>query len=86
MRNDPATFVGSCPALLKELETIRHLSTLDLDPVPQGYEEMRKDFATFCGEVDLKLDDADTVRWIWHALYDGAQIAMDTKSILWAGP
>jgi hypothetical protein len=34
----------------------------------------------------LQLDDADTIRWIWRALFDGAEIAIESTSALWAGP
>jgi hypothetical protein len=86
MEGDFPTFVGSCPALLKELEIIRELSPLGLGAKPQGYEEMRKDITAFYRNVHLRLDDADTIRWIWRVLYDGAEIAMASKAVLWAGP
>lgn len=80
------TFVGSCPALLRELETIKHLSQLGLGDKPPGYEQMRADILAFYKGVHVQLDEADTIRWIWRVLYDGAEIAMTSKSILWAGP
>jgi hypothetical protein len=83
--NFPA-FVGSCPVLLRELETIRQLSPQGFGATPQGYEEMRKDIKAFYKNVHVRLDHADTIRWIWRALYDGAEIAMASTSILWAGP
>jgi hypothetical protein len=86
MKNDPTTFVGSCSVLLKELQTIRQLSREGLGAKPRGYEEMRKDITAFYKDTQFQLDDADTIRWIWRALYDGVEIAMASKSILWAGP
>ena len=86
MKHDPTTFVGSCSVLLKELQTIRQLSREGLGAKPRGYEEMRKDITAFYKDTQFQLDDADTIRWIWRALYDGVEIAMASKSILWAGP
>jgi hypothetical protein len=80
------TFVGCCPALLRELEIIRSLSQLNLGAKPPGYEEMREDISAFYQGPHAQLDEADTIRWIWRALYDGAEIATASKSILWAGP
>jgi hypothetical protein len=86
IEGDFPTFVGCCPALLRELEAIKSLSQLGLGNKPSGYDEMREDISAFYRSAHTPLDEADTIRWIWRALYDGAEIAMTSKSILWAGP
>jgi hypothetical protein len=86
IESDFPTFVGSCPALLRELEIIKSLSQLDLGAKPPGYDEMREDIKAFYKSTHARFDEADTIRWIWRVLYDGAEIAMTSKSILWAGP
>ncbi len=80
-RDDPV-FVGSCQQLLAELTEIRRLSTLDLGSVPDEYHVMRANYAEWWkGLLDPNhaqepYSEADTIRWIWRGLHDGAQLAV----------
>jgi hypothetical protein len=87
LEDDPTLFVGSCPALLRELTDLQQRSPLGLGASPDGYERMRQDIRAFYRDsTPFQLDDADTIRWIWRALFDGATIAIEARSALWAGP
>ena len=47
---------------------------------------MRQDITAFYWDpTPLQLDEADTVRWIWRALFDATGIAMKSTTALWAG-
>jgi len=35
---------------------------------------------------DLALSDDDTIRWMWRALRDGAELAISQNTVLWACP
>jgi hypothetical protein len=80
------TFVGSCTALMKELEEIRRRSPLELGAKPPGYDKMRQDISAFYRDREFRLDDPDVIPWIWLALHDGATLAIDRQAILWCGP
>ena len=87
LADDPTVFVGSGPALLRELTDLQQRSPLGLGASPNGYERMRQDIRAFYRDSrELQLDEADTIRWIWRALFDGATIAIEARSALWAGP
>ena len=76
-------FLGSCQALLAELEDVKSLSSWGLGQTPPGYDLMRADIKAFY-RSDFKLnDDEPTIaQWIWKALYDGAEIAIRNSAPL----
>jgi len=80
-------FVGSCQQLIVELEEMRHTSSLRLGEVVPEYTDMRTDFLNFVrSNPDLALSDDDTIRWMWRALRDGAELAISQNTVLWACP
>jgi hypothetical protein len=87
---DAPFFVGSCAALLRELRDLQDISQLQFGSAPDGYEEMRADirkfYRTIHSSAAFKLTDADCVRWIWLALRDGAELAIEENTVLYAGP
>ena len=86
LADEPTLFIGSCQGLLKELTDLKQRSPLGLGSAPNGYERMRQDIRAFYREdTTLRLDDSDTIRWMWRALFDGAESAIESKSALWAG-
>jgi hypothetical protein len=87
LEDDPTVFVGSGPALLRELTDLQQRSPLGLGACPNGYEHMRQDIRAFYRDSRaLQLDEADTIRWIWRALFDGATIANKSMSALASTP
>jgi hypothetical protein len=87
LEDDPTVFVGSGPALLRELTDLQQRSPLGLGASPNGYERMRQDIRAFYRDRrPLQLDDADIIRWIWRALFDGATIANKSMSALASTP
>ena len=87
---DAPFFVGSCTALLRELRNLQDISQIQLGSAPAGYEEMRADIRKFYRSIHsgaaFQLTDADSVRWIWLALRDGAELAIKENTVLYAGP
>ena len=87
LKDDSVTFIGSAPALLRELATMQESSSLALGAIPAGYKEMHQDIAAFYQSgAELELDEQGIVQWIWRALFDGAEMAIRSKTALWAGP
>jgi hypothetical protein len=87
LEDDPTVFVGSGPALLRELTDLQRRSPLGLGASPNGYERMRQDIRAFYRDSRAsQLDEADTIRWIWRALFDGATIANKSMSALASTP
>jgi hypothetical protein len=87
LADDPTVFVGSGPALLRELTDLQQRSPLGLGACPNGYERMRRDIRAFYRDrTPFQLDEADTIRWIWRALFDGATIANKSMSALASTP
>ena len=87
LEDDPTVFVGSAPALLRELTDLQQRSPLGLGASPNGYEQMRQDIRAFYrGHRASQLDESDTIRWIWRALFDGATIANKSMSALASTP
>jgi hypothetical protein len=87
LEDDPTVFVGSGPALLRELTDLQQRSPLGLGASPNGYERMRQNIRAFYRDRrPLQLDDADIIRWIWRALFDGATIAHSSTSALASTP
>jgi hypothetical protein len=87
LKDDPTVFVGSGPALLRELADLQQRSPLGLGASPNGYERMRQDIRAFYRDrTAFQLDEADTIRWIWRALFDGATIANRLTSTLSSTP
>jgi hypothetical protein len=86
LTEEPTLFIGSCPGLLRELTYLQQRSPLGLGAAPGGYERMRQDITAFYRDLTpFQLDEADTIRWVWRALFDGAGIAMKSGTALWAG-
>jgi hypothetical protein len=87
LEDDPTVFVGSGPALLRELTDLQQRSPLGLGASPDGYDRMRQDIRAFYRDRTVfRLDEADTVRWIWRALFDGATIANSSACALSSTP
>jgi len=87
LEDDPTVFIGSGPALLRELTDLQQRSPLGLGAKPNGDERMRQDIRAFYRDRrPLQLDEADTIRWIWRALFDGATIAHRSTSALASMP
>lgn len=85
--DDPSFFVGSCQQLLAELDGMRLASSLKLGEVVPEYTSMRADYVGFVrSDPDLSLSDEDTIRWMWRALHDGAELAISHNTVLWACP
>jgi hypothetical protein len=81
LADDPTVFVGSAPALLRELTDLQQRSPLGLGTRPNRYDRMRQDIRAFYRDRDAPpLDEADTIRWIWRALFDGATIANESMT------
>ena len=74
------TFIGSSPALLRELADLQALSPLDLGEPPRGYAEMPAGGASESFEETLS--EQDCVKWIWRALHDGAHLAIEEYTML----
>ena len=83
LADDPILFIGSCQGLLRELTDLQQRSPLGLGSAPRGYELMRQDIRAFYRDgAEFRLTEPDTIRWIWRALFDGATIAIESKSAL----
>jgi hypothetical protein len=78
--------LGSCQQLLGDLEEVRRLSHLSMSTTPRGYEQMRSDIKAFCRSGFQLDDDASIIQWIWRALYDGPNTAIDNSAVLSSGP
>jgi hypothetical protein len=83
---DPV-FVGSCQRLVRELEEIKAKSPISMGDAPADYQIMRPDqyrkwLVSVSGEP---LTNEDTLRWIWRALRDGAELAMRSNAPMTAG-
>jgi hypothetical protein len=78
---DP-TFVGSSIRLARELTTIKTMSSLDFGAIPSSYMEMRKNYRSwFRATLDHRnpLSQDETIRWIWNALSEAAQMSIESK-------
>ena len=86
-RLDDDITLGSCQALITELDELKRASPLQLGDVVPEYSDMRADFLKFVRsniEIDLRIEDC--VRWVWHALHDGAELAIAQNAAMWVGP
>jgi hypothetical protein len=87
---DAPFFVGSCTALLRELHDLQDISQIQLGSAPRGYEEMRADVRKFYRSIHssaaFQMTDVDCLRWVWLALRDGADLAINENTVLYAGP
>jgi hypothetical protein len=79
------TFVGSCIRLLNELAKIKEMSPLDVSTTPPTYGDMRNDYRGWFSMSDSPSED-DTIRWVWNALRDGAQISIARRSPMILAP
>ena len=79
-------FLGSCHALLADLEEVNKLSSLQLGKAPRGYDAMRADIKKFYRSSFELDDEASIIQWIWKAIYDGAQIAIEHHAVLFGEP
>jgi hypothetical protein len=87
LEEDPTFFVGSCQALIEELDELKRTSPLQLGDVVSEYSEMRADFLKFVrSNAELGLRTEECIQWIWRALRDGAELAVAQNTALWAGP
>lgn len=85
--DDPTFFVGSCQRLIAELDELKQTSPLQLGDVVSEYSEMRADFPKVVrSNTELDLRTEESIRWIWRALRDGAELAIAQNTALWAGP
>jgi hypothetical protein len=80
---EPA-FIGSCPALLRELDEIAARSPLSLRTLPPHYVLGPNGPDTSFDGVELS--DAELIRWVWRCLHDAAQLAIRENSILSGTP
>jgi hypothetical protein len=87
LRDEPTYFIGSCQRLIVELDEMKRVSPLQLGQVVPEYFDMRADFQKFIrANHELNLTFEDSVRWVWRALREGAEIAISKNAALWAGP
>jgi hypothetical protein len=89
LSSDDPLFAGSCQRLLAELAEIQKLSDFGLGNVPEEYNAMRANYPKWwkglldpTAEEQAPYSEADTVRWLWRALYDGAQLALQHNAPL----
>jgi len=75
--SDP-TFVGSSVCLLDELAKIKEKSPIKIAATPPGYTDMRNDYRSWFF-TSRQLSEDDTIRWVWNALCDGAQISIEKR-------
>jgi hypothetical protein len=85
-------FVGSTQCLLDELNKIREMSPHGLGSEPKGYRDMRNDcrasLATpfaLASELDREGPEVavECVRWIWLALKEAGEIAIEHEAPMW---
>ena len=69
-------FVGSAQGLLRDLETIRARSPLQLGTTPDLYEEMRRDRIAF-GRKDVAVEYPAYIQWVWLGLFDAATLSLE---------
>ncbi len=89
---DPV-FVGSIARLQAELSEIQRLAPhLKLGTVPAEFDVMRKDYGAWWRgllerpEENQRLSEDDTIRWVWRALYDGAELGRHQDApVFWFG-
>jgi len=79
-------FLGSCQALLSDLQGVKDRSSCSLGQSPPGYEQMRSDINVFYRSGFQLEDESSIIQWIWKALHDGAQLAIQTSAPLLCGP
>lgn len=70
-------FIGSSYGLKGDLEDVQKaLPNLNLGAKPESYEFMMRDPQAFY-KSDFELNsEPEVIRWIWRALYDGANISI----------
>lgn len=73
------TFIGSSIRLLDELMRIRKMSALDLAVRPADYADMREDYSKWFNTPHETMSEDDTLRWIWSALHEGAEISIEQQ-------
>ena len=88
---DAPFFVGSCVALLRELRDLQDISQIKLGSAPDRYDDMRADIRKFYRSIrsgaTFRLTDVDdSVRWVWLALRDGAELAIKQNTVLYGPP
>lgn len=77
-------FIGSAPGLVADLAKMKSLSHLALGTAPSLYAAMRRDFDHF-QKTRTKIENYDDViRWIWLGLHDGATLAMQCNTPMFA--
>ena len=87
LEDDPTFFIGSCQRLILELDELKQISSLRLGEVVPDYSMMRSDFLKFVrSDKKLDLSTEDCIRWVWRALRDGAELAIEQNTALWVGP
>ncbi len=79
------TFIGSSIRLLDELAKIQEILPLNVATLPPTYSEMRNDYRRWFSTPG-ELSEDDTIRWIWNALRDGAQISIESKFPMMLAP
>lgn len=77
-------FIGSCPALLRELDDIAARSPLSLATLPPHYL-LRPDGPELSFD-GAEWSEAELLRWVWRCLHDGALMAIRENSILSGTP
>jgi hypothetical protein len=83
-KDDP-TFVGSSIRLLNELAKIKEMSPFDVSATPPTYGDMRNDYRSWFS-ISHDLSEDDTIRWVWNALRDGAQISIERQFPMMLAP
>jgi len=86
---DEGVFIGSSIRLLNELAEIRRISKIDIAKIPPHYADMRKDYGNWFGRTadrDDRLSEDDTLRWVWNALHESAQISIKRKVPMMLAP
>jgi hypothetical protein len=81
---DP-TFVRSSIRLLNDLAKIKEMSPLNVSATPPTYGGMRNDNRSWFS-IPHHLSDDDTIKWVWNAFRDGAQISIERQCPMMLAP
>jgi hypothetical protein len=82
--NDVAPWIGSCQALLRELDDVAARSPLSLATLPSHY--LLKPDGPDLSFDGTQFSNAEAIRWVWRCLHDGAQVAIRENSVLSGTP
>jgi hypothetical protein len=82
---DGPIFVGSSIRLLNELVRIKEMSPLEVGTLPPTYSDMRNDYRRWFS-TPYELSEDDTIKWVWNALRDGAQISIERQFPMMLAP